>query len=340
MINQNYFILNNTNQNDVTLFENTKEKIINSVCCCKTSLLWRRLEVIMLNPCEHLVHKKCFKLLNTEYCPICKIKIDSITHLGDYKTNPDLFQKCVDILSMTNTDNMMKVSYNNVLSNVPELFDTIFRSISSKGFDEGHKTVRNFLKTANVKIIVSGLDKIKNGPKVFIANHTCHLDFMIIFYLLKTGFAATATIKDNPLTEKISKIVPTYLIEIGKKTNAVNGMKKYVERHGSICLFPEGMFSHNLTLSRFRTGAFRMDYPVYPIVLKYKNYMGDTSILDFALKTHSERSECVEFIVLDPFYPPFDDKKIELVRFAMAKVGNLILARTSNRDVNNTKEKT
>lgn len=327
-----------------------KNKVINTVCHCKTALQWKRLDVVMLNPCEHLIHLNCFEALHndndksksdksTKSCPICNIPINSITKLNDYKNDPKLFQKCVDILSMTNIDNMMEISYDNALFNIPEIVLTAVQTRLYSGFDEGHKIVKNVLKNANVKIKVSGLEKIQNGPKVFIANHTCHLDFLSIFYVLKTGFAATALVKDNPFTKKILDIVPTHLIEIGKSTNAVANMKKYVEKYGSICLFPEGMFSHPATISRFRTGAFHIGYPVYAIVLKYKNYMADTSILDFVLKTHSEHSECIDFIILGPFYPPFDDEKIELIRFAMAEYGNLLIARTSNRDVNNTKKK-
>ena len=42
---------------------------------------------------------------------------------------------------------------------------------------------------------------------------------------------------------------------------------------------------------------------------------------------------------MDPFYPPFDDNKIESVRTEMADKGELLMARTSNKDVNNTKKK-
>lgn len=333
-----YNKINSKSNENLIIQSNNKNKIINSVCYCKTSLQWKRCEVIMLNPCEHLIHKKCFESLEINHCPVCLTPLESITRLNDYKSNPDVFQKCVDILSQTNTDDMMKVSYNNVLFNIPELIDTIVKSITSKGVTEGHKIAKDFLLTANVKIKVSGLEKIKSGPKVFISNHICHLDFIVIFYLLKTGFVSSSTIKDNPLTLKISKIIPTYIVEIGKSSNSVEGMRKYVEKYGSLCLFPEGMFSHNSTLSKFRTGAFHIGYPIYPIVLKYKNYMADISTLDFILKSHSDKSEFVEFIVLDPFYPPFDDKKIELIRFAMAEAGNLLLSRTSNRDVDNTKK--
>ncbi len=327
------------NKPDLLIKTNKENKIINTVCHCGTALQWKRTEVIMLNPCEHLIHKECFKSLGTKCCPFCNNCVQTITRLDYYKCDPNVFQKCVDILSMTNIDDMMKISYDDALFNIPEILAIISKGMLGTGFKTGWELARDTLKNAGVKIKVSGLEKIKDGPKVFIANHTCHLDALCILYLIKTSFVATGTIKDNFFTNRIRDVIPMHTIDLGKSKNAVEGMREHVEKFGSVCIFPEGMFTHPATLARFRTGAFYIGYPVYPIVLKYKNYMGDTSLLDFVLKTHSENSEYVEFTVMDPFYPPFNDDKIELVRFAMAECGNLLLARTSNRDVDNTKKK-
>lgn len=319
-----------------------KNKNINSTCSCNNRLAFDGFEIIMINPCEHLVHKKCFygtKFYSSNKCPYCKINVESVTRLSDYKHNPNVFQKCVDILSLTNVDDMMDISYNDVLFNIPEIAVTLAKVGTSKGHNDGKKIARDILKAANVKIKVKGLEKIKKGPKVFISNHTSYLDFLAIFYVLGTGFVSSSTITDNPLSKRISNIIPTYIVEIGKSQNSVEGMKKYVEEFGSICLFPEGMLTHNATISKFRTGAFYIGYPVYPIVLKYSNNMTDVSIVDFICKAFSEKSETITLTIMDPFYPPFDDEKIELVRFAMGEEGNLLLARTSNRDVNNEKEK-
>ena len=60
------------------------------------------------------------------------------------------------------------------------------------------------------------------------------------------------------------------------------------------------------------------------------------SSTDFLLKIMSCQKEVIEMHILEPFYPPFDDHKIEMVRRAMANKGNLLLARVSNRDVIDT----
>ena len=102
-------------------------KIINIMCFCKISLQWKRDEVIMLNPCEHLVHKSCYNNWNHILCPVCKKTVKSITRAKDYKKNHKLYQKCVDILSATNHDDKTKVTYDdtlliNVLCNLSIVF--------------------------------------------------------------------------------------------------------------------------------------------------------------------------------------------------------------------------
>jgi hypothetical protein len=41
----------------------------------------------------------------------------------------------------------------------------------------------------------------------------------------------------------------------------------------------------------------------------------------------------MEVHVLGPYYPPFEKKDIEMIRMDMAKVGNMVTSRVSNRDV-------
>jgi 1-acyl-sn-glycerol-3-phosphate acyltransferase len=321
---------------------NTKSlnKELNSMCFCGIALMYLKKEIIMLNPCEHMVHKCCYAIKNYTSCPICNESVISITRGGDYKKDIKLYQKCVDILSMTNFDTKMKICYDSAVFNIPRLIGIGLRIPFTKGFESGRALCGDILRLANVKITVKGLDKIKEGPKIFISNHTCYLDFFILFYILKTGFLAASGIVENPLTKPIANVVPIMIVKLGGgKANTVKKMIQYVEKKGSICLFPEGMLSHPNTLCKFRSGAFNTGHIIYPIVLKYKNNMADTSFLDFTLKLGSETQEFIEFIVLDPFFPPFDDNKIEKVREKMADAGDLLMSRVSNKDMGSKKKK-
>lgn len=320
--------------NIITQFNEKNNKIINSRCICKKGLAWLKgYEVIMVDPCEHLIHKKCFDKLKTSNCPICKNHVIKIIHANDFKYDKSLYQKCIDIISMSNFDKMTKIKYDQVLLNLPNLIGTITQFPFTKGTNESRKLCEDVFAMNNIEIKVKGLSKIKPGPKVFISNHTSHLDFIVIFYILKTGFLTSSAIKENPISKQLLKMVPLLVVERGKDTNTVQKMKEYVENIGPICLFPEGMLTHPDTIIRFRTGAFHIGHPIYPIVLKYKNALADMSTKDFILKIASHQKEIIEMHILDPFYPPFDENKIEMVRYAMANRGNMLLSRVSNRDV-------
>ncbi len=309
-------------------------KLINSTChICKVGLPWVKKEVIMLDPCEHLVHKECFEKLKSNKCPMCQQFVKRIIHANDFKYDKSLYQKCIDIISVSNFDKMSEVKGDQILLNLPTFLTSLMKIPLYSGYADGQKLCGEILSMNDIKIHVRGLNKLKSGPKVFIANHTSHLDFFAIFYVLKTGFLASRTMEDTIAGKQASKIIPLLMIDRGNTTNTVAKMKNYVNKYGSICLFPEGMLTHPNTLIKFRTGAFYVGYPVYPIVLKYKNVIGDTSSSNFILKIASAQQEVIEMTILDPFYPPFDEKKIETVRNSMAKKGKLLLSRVSNKDI-------
>jgi len=306
-------------------------KNINAKCHCGEGLPWIKEEVIMLDPCEHLIHKKCFnKLLK---CPYCKSNVSTIIRASDFKQNCCLYQKCIDILSMTNFDLLSRFKMVRVIDNIPSLLSTIARIPFIQGVSEGKKLINDIFSLNNINIHVTGLTNIRTEHKVFIANHTSHLDFMTIFYVLGTGFLSSSSIYDNPISKQLTNIIPLLVIERGKKWNTVEKMREYVQKYKSICLFPEGMLTHPDTIIKFRTGAFHIGYPVYPIVLKYDPVIADMSASDFILKISSGHKINIFMTILEPFYPPFDDAKIENIRKEMAYAGNMAISRVSNRDI-------
>jgi 1-acyl-sn-glycerol-3-phosphate acyltransferase len=111
-------------------------------------------------------------------------------------------------------------------------------------------------------------------------------------------------------------------------------MKRYVKKHGSICLFPEGMISHPDTIIRFRTGAFYVGYPVQPIIIKYEPVIYDNDMDTMIKKLLSSDNLTITLHILPQQLPPFDDKKIEDIRELMGKTGNIALSRVSNKDMN------
>jgi len=325
------------------------EKILNSRCICGQGLPWIKSLIIMLEPCEHMLHKNCYNK-NKKCCPLCQNKVTKFNTIHDLKKkNSDIryisydnYQKYIDIISMSNFDNLYKLNDDinvnaKILHNTIDLLGIISTVPFLSGFDDGHSACCDVLNIMNAKLVINGYDYIKNAnpksPKVFIANHTSHLDFIILFYLLKCGFLSSSSIKDFWLGRRIMNIIPLLLIERGKDVNTVDKMRKYVKENGSICLFPEGMITHPETLIKFRTGAFHIGYPVYPITINYDPVIYDTDTSILLKKITSDPHITIRINILKPELPPFNDKKIENIRLKMANRANLALSRVSNKDI-------
>ncbi len=310
-------------------------KIINSQCICNNKLNYKDLEYIILLPCEHILHYECY---NHKNCPLCSEKIETfitekkINRIKD--SNKENYQRYVDLISMKNYESYSKVNYNNlfkVFGGLPELF---IKLPFTKGFDNGYKLCSLALNLLNLNIKVYGhenLDLKKN--QIFIANHTSHYDFIILFYLLKCSFLASTVIKKSYLGNLVSSIVPLVFINRNMDTNTVERMRSYIEKNNrSICLFPEGMISHPDTIIQFRSGAFHVGYPITPIVLKYEPVVYSSDAVDFMNKLLSN-DITISVYILKEELPPFSNEKIEQVRNKMAEVGNFGLSRVSNRDI-------
>lgn len=304
------------------------DKIINSRCQCGHILSHNGNEVVLCLPCEHMTHIKCLK----KQCGICKIYVKSIVRMNDYKKDKSKLQYCIDIISMTNFNNS-HIRYFNIFSNIPDVLGIFINLFFSKNINHGLSMCQNIFQLNNMNITVHNLDIIKNEPKIFIANHTTQIDGLIMFYIFKCGFLTIDAVKNNFIINQITKLVPLLFIKRGKINNTVKKIKEHVQKNGSLCLFPEGMLSHPRTLIKFRTGVFYADLPIYPVIIKYKNKLFELDDFKYILKLLSYQSIDIDVIILKPFYPPFDHNKIELVRKEMAKAGNLLLSRVSNRDI-------
>lgn len=315
-------------------------KIINSRCVCGIGLGWNRDQIIMLDPCEHMIHKKC--CVNFIECPICKTRIikkyteKKLKILAQNDTNYN--QKYIDMICVKNTDDKCKKNMSRFIMNVPTIMDLIGRIPFSKGFDNGHKLCKNTLMLSNVKLTVIGKKNITKDNKIIIANHSSIMDFMIMFYVFKCGFLASNSVKESWLGKMISSIIPILFIDRGKDTNTVDKMKQYISEQGSLCLFPEGIIVHPQTLARFRTGAFHAGQPILPVVIKYKPHITDGSIGEFLQKMASQDQIHVTVHVLPLEIPPFDNQNIVDIRQKMANIGNMSLSRVSNRDAIDNKK--
>ena len=323
------------------------DKELNSLCICGTGLPWKRDIIIMIYPCEHLYHNKCLnKVLSKQknkcehYCEFCGTSIEKKYNLFDKTIN---HQRFADILSMTHYDDMSVTTIGRFLDSLFDLASIIVRVPFITDYKSGKELCEQIFAMNNMTLKVYGLDKIKlEKNKVYISNHVSHIELIVIYYLLGTGFLASNIIGNSPMVEKIKQIVPLMTFERGdknRKVDIIEKMKEFVDEKGSICLFPEGMMKHPDTLTKFRSGAFHINRPVYAITIRHNDIISDGYVDQFVYKLSGKRDIAMEVYILGPYYPPFDQNKIEEIRMEMALRGNMVLSRVSNRDVKDKKER-
>ncbi|AYV83537.1 MAG: lysophospholipid acyltransferase [Hyperionvirus sp.] len=318
---------------------NTQDSIINSRCACGIVLIYKPLKQIILDPCCHILHLKCWNKYPKKICPLCNANVEQTTTLSQLtkqvKKNHDdreLYQKYVDMISMTNYDNIYVTDEQTMISFIDVL--GIVSGLPFYTVEDGEKLTEDILCLMNTKLVVNGAENLNlSENKIYIANHTTYLDFVVIFNLLKCGFLASSIVNNSWIGRRIQDFIPLLVIDRGVGSNTVEKMREYVRDMGSICVFPEGMFTHPDTLIRFRTGAFYVGHPVQPIVMRFDPVIYDSDLTQFITKILAKPDITIYVDILPTEYPPFDGKKIEAIRHKMGRVANLACSRVSNRDI-------
>jgi len=312
---------------------------INSRCICKKTLYDHKQRILMYLPCQHLISEDCYKShqnkIGTDSCHICDENISQLIDIKDVKKFNLNKQFYYDLLSVTNIDDKFQSSAFNILDNLYDIFSILYNGLI-KTKPNIKSVSREVLSLNNTTVYVNGLEKINsnnNEKRIFISNHSTYLDMIVISSFINTCFLTSAIIKDTFLGNKLKDVVPCMVIKRGDNGNTVDRIKKYMKTHGSLCIFPEGHMSNPNTLCKFRSGAFNTGYPVQPIVIKYKTLPQDAHVSNFICKLASRGKVELYIDILDMYYPPFSDTKIEQIRQDMANVGNFYLSRVSSRDI-------
>ena len=309
------------------------KKNLNLMCICG-KLYEKKLKIVMIMPCEHLFHESCLKKNKIHFCPICKVEIESKRSLIDDINTYEDSQRYADILSVTNFCGKSDYKLGNVIDNLFDLTQLLIQLPFCDGIKESRDVIKSFLSLNNTDVYVRGLERINHKQKkIFICNHTTYLDFMIVLLFLDTYFLAADFINKSAIGQSLTKSVPLLIVKRGTAQNTVDQMKKFVEKYGSICVFPEAMLTHPKTITQFRTGAFYVGEPIYPIILRYKNIKSDLNMGKFLAKSLSRDNTEVYMDVIGPYYPPFTPDNIEQIRQDMAKVGDMLISRVSSREI-------
>lgn len=330
-------------------------KTINSKCICKKNIMSKNDELLVIMPCQHIIHLSCLKYINNNRCKICNIRICNILtffqiikYLGNKKKLTNLYyfysQLYIDMYAVQNVSELTQINYFNLIIRLPNIMRCLynFNSINPRPLNSYasinilQKLSQDIFNICNIKIKIYGRNNIKNIKKVIICNHITAFDPLFLFRIFKCGFLGSHIIKENWIGNKLSQLLPLLLVKRGQNENNVEKIKKFINDYGSICLFPEGLIHNQKTLIKFRTGGFMTGYPVQPVIINIEPFINDYNMETLLMKVFSQNEINVTIKILPIEYPKsneFNKKEIELIRQKMAQAGNLYLSRISNKDI-------
>lgn len=318
---------------------------VNCFCLCNVQLKVTYNELYVVVPCGHMLHRDCVnKYVKTDDCPYCHKNIDqllSYTQIKRLKNRyPDsvYYQHYVDMSSLSNMMDRGETDYVNLMLRLPDIVSCVHDFFDIDNKEDCYKLSAKIRQVGNISIVMEDEHKLVDTHKVIISNHFNYMDWFVVFELFKCGFIVSDYMKTIWAGDKILSNLPMVVINRdGKGHNTVETIKKYLTKHKSVCIYPEGISSNPKTLIKFRTGAFNTGYPVQPVVVKFDPNFNSDNVTTNLMKTFTQDKVVITVKVLDMEYPPFTPEKIEQIRHKMAKAGDFALSNVSSRDVRTIK---
>lgn len=316
-------------------------------CNERLSSSWKPIGVF--EDCGHLNHQTYY--CHIPYCLICKKERKLISI--DNSLNK---QSHIDVMSIKRK----KINFNfidklrgiwRLIRLMPALLSLYFRLYFNL-LDMNYLYWFNefLIKILNINISCSEQSQQRlldsSYKRIIISNHTNYHDTMVIGSLLSPtnnfGFIASNIINTNLFGKAITKIMPNIIIDNEIIKNELDNMNEPLSNYNKIAsyfskypnetrlmIFPEGMLTHSNTITKFRSTAFRLGYPVQPVILKYKQDIFD--LLNFDIFCYNKIDVSVN--VLEPIKTDGSKESIEEIRNIMAKSGNFFLSNVINKKI-------
>lgn len=159
---------------------------------------------------------------------------------------------------------------------------------------------RNLLRLCGVRVRVSGIERLGEGPYIFTPNHQSQLDIAILLGYLpgRTRFAAKKELFRQPLFGAVLRTLGMIPIDRDDPAASMERLRRLALGGGSVVIFPEGTRSRDGALLPFKKGAFvaalELSVPVVPVVCK-----GTVQLMPKA-RYLSILPGTAEVVVLDP----------------------------------------
>ena len=136
--------------------------------------------------------------------------------------------------------------------------------------------VKSIFVMAGVHITIRGADELPAGSCVVVANHASYIDGILLKAYLpaRFSFVIKGEMRNIPIAHFLLRRCGSKFVERNESTASSRDARQIVKaaQDGeSLCLFPEGTFSKQRGIGRFRPGAFvaaiKGDMPVVPVAI-------------------------------------------------------------------------
>ncbi|MCT2534443.1 1-acyl-sn-glycerol-3-phosphate acyltransferase [Aquibacillus koreensis] len=179
-------------------------------------------------------------------------------------------------------------------------------------FETPKQVSQNVIKKIGVRVHTKGMDKLPDGPVLFVCNHQGLFDILVLLgYAGKPlGFIAKQEIKKIPIIPAWMKQMHCVFIDRTDRRGAIKVINEGIEniKQGqSMVIFPEGTRSRGGKVNEFKSGSLRLgtkaEVPIVPIAIE-----GTYKILE--ANDGKIKPADVYLEVCDPIYPnEYKDKK-------------------------------
>lgn len=139
------------------------------------------------------------------------------------------------------------------------------------------KWARSLLRLAGVRVELSGLENIPEGPAVFVPNHQSYFDIPVLLAWLDKPhpLVSKQEVKKIPLIRTWMELLDCVFIDRDNARQSVAALgeaaKNMTQRGRSFIIFPEGTRSRGDEMGEFKNGGFRAalkaGVPVVPVVI-------------------------------------------------------------------------
>jgi len=123
------------------------------------------------------------------------------------------------------------------------------------------RAARLWLAMAGLRLSVLNADHLPASPCIVVANHSSYLDGIVMCAALPPafGFVIKREMSRVPLANLLLRRIGAHYVDRGQGQRGARDTRKLLKKAnsgGALAFFPEGTFSRQPGLMRFRSGAF------------------------------------------------------------------------------------